>query len=411
MKLTTTPPPNGGATRPMSREQVLAWGLILATALTVYLCYLVVEPFLPALAWALALAVIAHPVHRWLLRRLPRPNLCAAITVVMVAVLIVGPMGFVSQSLIREAGRNMQMIQSRIASGKWRAALEHSTLGQHVRTWLEPSLGPTSELDQEPRPSTDDEPVDETGQRRGPSHSVTTSVAQAAGMITQGLGTLVTGTVWVGMQLFITLLSLFYFLRDRHRALDVVRSLVPLSEPEATTVFQQVDDTIHATIYGSLMVAIVQGAMGGLIFWFLGLASPLFWGTVMGLLAVVPVLGTFVIWAPTAAYLALNGEVSNAIVLVAWGGIAIGLIDNLLYPYLIGQRLRFHPLLVFFAMLGGLSLFGASGVILGPLLLAIADALLEIWRRRTPFELTPDDGTRTAAISPAPAAAPGTESK
>ena len=118
------------------------------------------------------------------------------------------------------------------------------------------------------------------------------------------------------------------------------------------------------------------------MFWLLGLPSPLFWGAIMALLAVVPVLGTFVIWAPAAAYLALRGDWTKALMLASWGAIAIGLIDNFLYPFLVGNRLRFHTLLVFFAIVGGLSLFGASGVILGPLLLATADALLEIWKRR-----------------------------
>jgi predicted PurR-regulated permease PerM len=132
--------------------------------------------------------------------------------------------------------------------------------------------------------------------------------------------------------------------------------------------------------------------MGGLIFWWLGLPSPLLWGAIMALLAIVPVLGTFVIWGPTAIWLAISGEWSKAILLTAWGGIAIGLIDNFLYPYLVGRRMRFHTLLVFFAIVGGIAVFGACGVILGPLVLAVADALIEIWRRRLAALMTIDRG-------------------
>jgi predicted PurR-regulated permease PerM len=204
----------------------------------------------------------------------------------------------------------------------------------------------------------------------------------AADIISQGVSVL-TGTVWLLMQLFITLMSLFFFLRDRHHVLAVLRSMLPLTDSEIDEVFQRVDDTIHATIYGSVVVGLVQGTMGGLMFWLLGLPSPLIWGTVMGLLALVPMLGTFVIWGPTAIFLALQGDWTKALILASWGGIAIALVDNFLNPFLVGKRLRFHTLLVFFAILGGLALFGASGLILGPLILAMADALLEVWRRRT----------------------------
>lgn len=116
----------------------------------------------------------------------------------------------------------------------------------------------------------------------------------------------------------------------------------------------------------------------------------------MGLLAVVPVLGTFVIWAPTAAYLALQGEWGRAAILAAWGAFAIGLVDNFVGPYLIGQRIRFHTILIFIAIVGGLAEYGASGIILGPVALAIADALIGVWKRRTAFGGTLEEGVATA---------------
>jgi predicted PurR-regulated permease PerM len=208
------------------------------------------------------------------------------------------------------------------------------------------------------------------------------SLASAARSFTSRVGSLMTGLGWVGMQLLITMMCLFFFLRDRHSVLGGLQNLMPLSKTESERIFRRVNDTIHATIFGSLTVALVQGFMGGLMFWFLGLPSPLFWGALMGLLAVVPVLGTFVIWAPTAAWLALQGDWTKAIILVSWGAIAIGLIDNLLYPFLVGNRMRFHTLLVFFSIVGGLSVFGAAGIILGPVLLAVADGLMQIWHAR-----------------------------
>jgi predicted PurR-regulated permease PerM len=119
------------------------------------------------------------------------------------------------------------------------------------------------------------------------------------------------------------------------------------------------------------------------MFWWLGLPTPLVWGMVMALLAVVPILGAFVVWIPAAVFLALEGHWAKALILTGWGGIVIALIDNLLYPVLVGERLRLHTLLVFIAILGGLTLFGASGLILGPVVLAVTLALVDVWRWRT----------------------------
>jgi predicted PurR-regulated permease PerM len=391
---------SGGTTNGwLSRERVAALVLILASGVVFYLCYRLVLPFLPALAWALALAVIAHPIHRRMKSWCPRPNLAAGLSVVVVAVIIVVPVIFITHRLVYEADKYTQTVQNQLTSGKWRSALEKRSRLKSLIPWIESQLGlqsshPNTTAIDETANSKDKAAVSQNQSVPGSSNQVERSKEPDATVI-EGVGAVVTGTIWLGMQLFITFLSLFFFFRDRELVLAALRSLMPLSNAETDEVFSRVDDTIHVTIYGSLVVALVQGTMGGLMFWWLGLPAPLFWGAVMGLLAVVPVLGTFVIWAPTAAYLAMRGNLQSALILTAWGGIAIALVDNLLYPFLVGRRLRFHTLLVFFAMAGGLALFGASGVILGPLLLATADALLHVWKRRTAFGGTIEAGVQT----------------
>lgn len=379
----------------LSRERALALALVVASGIAFYLCYRLVLPFLPALAWALALAVIAHPLHVRMKRCVPHVNLAAALSVVVVSIVIVVPVIYVTQNLLREAGNFAATIQEEIDSGRWRRVFNDDPRLQRFLPWIESQLGLKSAEAKEPADSGTTPNPDQAAEQ--PSEQATmpqsvASVERAAGMLTRGVGSVMSQTVWFVMQLFITLLSLFFFFRDRERALEILRSLLPLSRFEADEVLARVDDTIHATIYGSLVVAAVQGTMGGLMFWWLGLPAPLLWGAIMAALAVVPVLGTFVVWAPTAAYLALRGDWTSALILAAWGGIAIATIDNFLFPFLVGKRMRFHTLLVFFAIVGGLALFGASGVILGPVLLAIADALLEVWRRRTAFGGTIEGG-------------------
>ena len=153
--------------------------------------------------------------------------------------------------------------------------------------------------------------------------------------------------------------------------------------------FSRVGDTVHATMYGTLAVAVIQGTLGGLMFWWLDLPAPLLWGLVMGVLAIVPVLGAFVVWIPAAVFLALDGSWGKALILALWGGVLVGGIDNVIYPILVGNRLRLHTIPAFMAIVGGLIVFGPSGVILGPMTLTVTVLLLEIWRNRTPEATQP----------------------
>ena len=180
-----------------------------------------------------------------------------------------------------------------------------------------------------------------------------------------------------------TLFILFFFFRDSGAVLDMLRSLVPLSRAESDEVFGRITDTIHASIYGSVAVALVQGTLGGFMFWLLGLPTPVFWGFVMALLALVPMLGPILVSSHAAVFLALGGQWGKALVLAGWGACAVGLVDNLLYPFLVRKRMQLHTLPVFFAVLGGVALVGAAGIVVGPLILSVTDALIDIWRRRT----------------------------
>ena len=154
--------------------------------------------------------------------------------------------------------------------------------------------------------------------------------------------------------------------------------LLPLSSTQSQQVFKQISDTIHAIVYGTLAIAAVQGFLGGLMFWWLGLPAALLWGVMMGFLAVIPVLGAFIIWLPAAVFLALEGHWTQAIILVLWGMLVVGTIDNLLRPILVGNRLHQHTLLIFMSLVGGLILFGSSGLILGPVVLAITLFLISV---------------------------------
>jgi predicted PurR-regulated permease PerM len=336
-----------------SRRHVQTLVLMAATAFGVYLCYRLTAPFLPALAWALALAVLFSPFQSWLESKLKHSSIAAGVSVLMIGLIVVVPAAFVGQRLVLQAVQGAELIETKVKSGEWRRALE-----------AQPRLAPF--VDRIERQ------IDLPG-----------TVKTLATWLSTTAGSIVKGSVFQVIGFCLTFYLLFFFLRDRRAALESLRSLSPLSVAEMDRLLGRVGDTIYATIYGTLAVASVQGLLGGLMFWWLGLSAPLLWGVVMALLAVVPVLGAFVVWIPAALFLALEGSWGKALILTVWGMLVVGTIDNLLRPVLVGNRLKLHTVLAFLSVVGGLILFGPAGLILGPVALTVTLVLLEIWTSRT----------------------------
>lgn len=334
-----------------SRNHIHTLLLMAVTVVGIYFSYRLAAPFLPALTWSLALAILFAPLHRWMETKVKFPNLAATLSVLAVAVIVVVPATFMADRIIVEAVSGAETIQGMIESGEWRRIFEAHPRIAPAGDWIS-------------------EQLDLTGM-----------VNNATSWLTGMGASFVQGSILQLIGIVLTFYMLFYFLRDRALALSSLRSLSPLPEADMTRLFNDVSDTVHATLYGTLVVAIVQGTLGGLMFWWLGLAAPLLWGVVMGLLAVVPVLGAFVIWIPAAIFLVLEGSGEKALLLTLWGAIVVGGIDNLLYPMLVGTRLKMHTVLAFVSLVGGLIVFGPAGVILGPVIFTVTRLLLEIWRR------------------------------
>ena len=214
---------------------------------------------------------------------------------------------------------------------------------------------------------------------------------------------LVQGSVAGIINLLLTFYFLFYFLRDGTRLLAAMERMLPLSSGEFRLLRDGVVNTIFASVYGTVAVAALQGALAGLMFWWLGLPSPAFWGVIMGALAVVPFLGAFIVWVPVSIALALSGQLLEAVELTLWGTVVVGLVDNVLYPILVGRKLAMHSMLSFIAIVGGLALVGAHGIVLGPVIVALSLTLMEIWRSKLDLQHTvppgsdPPDSARNTA--------------
>ena len=332
-----------------SRSHVHTLLMMAATVAGIYICYQLAAPFIPVFTWALALAVMFAPLYRWLVSKVKHPNLATIICVLVAALIVVVPATFVAERIVAEAAGGAETIKTLVESGEWRRVFDAHPLFAPVGQWIERQIDLPAMV-----------------------NNLTSWLTGIATSFVQGSIVKLIGVV-------LTFYIFFFFLRDRGAALEWLRSLSPLSGADMTRLFDGVSDTVHATIYGTFAIAVVQGTLGGLMFWWLGLPAPLLWGIVMALLAVIPVLGAFIIWIPAAIFLFLSGSEGKALLLTLWGAIVVGGIDNLLYPMLVGSRLKMHTVLAFVSIVGGLIFFGPAGLILGPVIFTVTRLLLEIW--------------------------------
>ncbi len=332
---------------PYSQSFVVA----LVTLVLVSICGLVMRPFFDVITWALAFTVALRPVASWLKRNIKNQSL-ASFLVVFIGTLVIGvPASWVIRVLVIASVENIGSIISQPGSTAW---FDPTTAPRYLTpllSWLEQSF------------------------------RLQATIESFIKSIEGRLPDLVTLTLVSLIKFALVLFTAFFFVRDEAAFSRSVGWLSPLSSEETTFVASRVLDTIHACLFGIVLMAILQGSLGAFIFWWLKLPQPALWGTVMGLLAIVPYLGAFIIWVPTAVALAMHGAWTDAIILSAWGGIVIGLADNFLYPVLVGKRLHYHSLLIFFFLLGGVIVFGGSGVVLGPIALSVTHSLLKLWRR------------------------------
>ena len=317
------------------------------------LCALLAFPFVPAITGAVALTVATRVPYDWLERHLRHPTLTAALGVLLVILLIVGPVALLVQSL----GQQVMAAAGQVQSG---AAQDWLTATLDRIPWLNRLV---------------DKALGVVNLRQ--------AAQSTAGFFASRLRGLLTGSVATVTQLALMLFTLFFLFRDRRKAARAFRSLLPLDESQRDQLLTRMSNTIEATLQGSLTIAAIQGALGGIMFWILGVPTALVWALVMALLATIPSLGTFLVWMPVTIYLAATGHWVKALILLLWGTFVIGTVDNLLYPTLVGKKMQLHTVPVLFAVLGGIGLFGISGIVLGPLVLTTAVTLLRIWDRGT----------------------------
>jgi predicted PurR-regulated permease PerM len=327
--------------------------LALLTLALIALCVILLLPFLPALAWGVALAVIAWPLQSWMIRHVHRRTLAAGLTTAVIIILIVVPGLFVVYQLSREAATTADQMRGEKPETAVRDRLAGTPGAGATLQWLE---------------------------RVGVN--VDREVHRAIERYTRDLSALVEGSLMGLVQFAVAMFILFHILLDREALLGRVRGLLPMSRVEGDQVVKSAADSVHANLHATLVTSVIDGLSGGLMFWLLGLPSPVTWGAVMFFLSFLPLLGTWIVWLPAAGFLALSGLWLNAFILLAWGIASSAIVDNIIYVRIAGDRMRLHQVPALLAFLGGLAVFGVSGMILGPGILAVTVAILDVWHHR-----------------------------
>ncbi len=325
-----------------------------------YLAFLVVGPFLAPLAWAAVFAMVMYPVRDRLVRRLGETWAASATTGLAVLVVVV-PAVFVLVLLVREITTQIHTVQ---ASG-----FQLPTPAR-IQEWWDAlrSRVPLVSL-----------PADPTSGLAGLMKSVGAFLATNATSVLGNLASFLFQTV-------VMMFGLFFFLRDGPRIVDRLRQLLPFEPARRDQILRQTHDLVVATVGSTFAVAAIQGGLTGLALGMLGFRAPVFWAVMTAFLSLVPMVGSGLVWGPAALWLLLSGDIWRGIVLVAVGIGVIGMADNFLRPMLLSGRTTMNGLLVFISLLGGMAAFGFIGLVIGPVVIAAMDTLLEavVARNHTP---------------------------
>ena len=328
---------------------VLFYGVVLLLA---YLVFRIFEPFLVPLGWACVLVVVFYPWHAHLEKRWGRTP-AAAVSTLGVTLILIVPTLLLMTVFVREAIVAARDIQHAVASGQYPWI-------NRAWAWIGPRAPGGVDL----------------------STLVRQSAERMGQFLAEELGTVVRNAAVFLFELFVTLFALFYLFRDAGSILAGIRRVLPFDEPHREKMIAEARDLIFASVTTSLVIAAVQGLLGGTAFAVAGLSAPVFWGVVMAFFSLLPVLGSWPIWLPAAVWLFTTGHLGRGLIVV---GICAGVgatVDNILRPLLIGGRARLSGLLVFISVLGGISVFGMLGVVLGPIVVATVAGILDVYTQR-----------------------------
>lgn len=333
---------------PRLEHRSLAWlvvGLSAAFALILW-------PFLGAVLWAVFIAIVFDPVHSQVLRQVGpgRRTVGALLTLALVVLVVILPLILVGSAVVDQAATVVQQVRAgEIDFSRYLQGLIDGLPG-----WMRAILDRFGIVN-----------------LAALQRQLTTLLAGSGQFITTHLLGLGQNTLDFVVALFVMLYVLFFLLRDGRSLTDSIARHVPLREEHTRRLMAQFVTVVRATVKGNIVIALIQGLLGGIAFAVLGLHGALLWGTLMALLSLLPAVGAALVWAPVAAWYLFHGEIWPAVGLTLWGVLVIGLVDNVLRPILVGKDTRLPDYLVLLATLGGIAVFGINGFVIGPVIAAM----------------------------------------
>ena len=316
-------------------------------------------PFFGAILWGFIIALLSTPLNRWLIRRFGfRSTPAALVTMAVVLMVVVLPFVLITLSLAQEATG----LYERVQSGELNPALYLRGVFNALPDWV------GSVLDRYGLTNFD----------RLQSR-FNALLAQGTQFIAAQALNLGQFTFDFFANLFITLYLSFFLIRDGNSVARLIEQGIPLTSAHKRELWSKFTTVIRATVKGNLLVAALQGALGGIAFWTLGIAAPVLWAVLMAFLSLLPAVGAGLVWVPVAIYLLLQGDLWQSLALTAWGVLVIGLVDNLLRPMLVGKDTRMPDYVVLITTLGGMAVLGINGFVVGPTVAAMFMALWHIY--------------------------------
>lgn len=330
--------------------------LLLVVLVVIVVCYLIVQPFIPAILWAVVLSVLMAPFYRRIRKRFSE-NLSAILTTMLSLAFIGIPLILVATalyiqgaSLLRKAaeeGKKPYTIASMAAEVDKVLLPISEKIGMSdytVQGWVEDNIKEISE-------------------------NLRTPIKNAAIGISRSILTTV-----------IAFLTMFFMLRDGHRLRKPIKELLPIKSEKTDEIINRLGQTIRAVFTGVVLVAILQGTLAGIAYALCGVAHPMMWGAMTIVLCIIPLVGSPVVYIPLSLSLILQGKLIPGIILLAFCLAVVSNIDNILRPFLIGAKTNLHPMAIFFSLLGGVLLFGPVGIMVGPMFLTVGLAVSEVLR-------------------------------
>lgn len=349
--------------------------LVLLAVTAAGLCWILL-PFYGTILWAGILALVFAPVHAWLLCRLHLGRTMAALcTLLLASVVVIFPLVAVAASLASEAAG----LYARLQSGESNPVSYLQGVFDALPGWIRAGLRSLGLRDFA------------TVQQR-----LTAALAQGSQVIAGQAVGIGQNTFEFLANLCVALYLAFFLIRDGDHIVHGVRRAMPLTLAHKHELIDMFSTVVRATVKGNLLVAVIQGLLGGLAFWFLGITGALLWAVLMAFLSLLPAIGAAIVWVPVAAYYLLAGDWWQGLSLVAWGVLVIGLVDNLLRPILVGKDVRMPDYVVMITTLGGMAVFGIHGFVIGP---TIAAMFMAVWHIHSHASVAEPEGVATDAAS------------